>query len=118
MVIAIFTAQRATVLRKLGEIITSRKDEIALLDSLDMGKPLREALADVSDAEAACAHFAELAEHQDKMQFEKVDNGTTDFTTTIVYEPVGVVAAITPWNYPFLMGIWKVTPTTSITTSI
>ena len=75
-----------------------------------MGKPLREALADVGDAEAACAHFADLAEKQDLEQFEKIDNGTTDFNTNIVYEPIGVVGAITPWNYPFLMGIWKVVP--------
>ena len=103
-------AQRADILRKLNTIITARKDEIANLDSLDMGKPLREALADVGDAETACLHFAELAEQQDQKQFEKIDNGTTDFVTSVIHEPVGVVGAITPWNYPFLMGIWKVIP--------
>ena len=104
-------AQRAVILRKLGEVITSRKDEIAKLDSLDQGKPLREALADLGDAISACDHFATLAEAQDKHQHEVIDNGTNgDFITTIQYDPIGVVGAITPWNYPFLMGIWKVVP--------
>lgn len=104
-------AQRAAILRKLGEIITTRKDEIAQLDSLDQGKPLREANADLGDAIAACEHFANLAELQDRQQNEVIENGTNgDFITQIQYEPIGVVGAITPWNYPFLMGIWKVIP--------
>ena len=103
-------AQRAVVLRALGAIIKSRAQEIAALDSLDHGKPLREALADMGDAEAACAHFADLAEKQDRDQDEVIDNGTADFITTIKLEPIGVIAAVTPWNYPFLMGIWKVVP--------
>jgi len=103
-------SKRALVLRNLGSIISSRKNELARLDSLDMGKPLREALADMNDAIDACEHFAQLAEEQDKNQFEQINNNTTDFVTRIVHEPVGVVGAITPWNYPFLMGIWKVVP--------
>lgn len=104
-------AQRAVVLRKLGTIISERKDELAMLDSLDHGKPLREALADMGDAMAACEHFADLAEQQDKHQNEVIENGTGgDFITTISLEPIGVVGAITPWNYPMLMGIWKVIP--------
>eukprot|EP01036_Dinobryon_divergens_P033043 gene33043-42753_t len=103
--------QRAAILRKLKDVITDRKDEIALLDSLDMGKPVREALADLGDAISACDHFANLAEEQDAKQHEVIENGTGgDFTTTILLEPVGIVGAITPWNYPFLMGIWKVIP--------
>lgn len=66
-------------------------------------------IADLGDAISACEHFATLAEEQDKQQYEVIENGTNgDFQTTIMYEPIGVVGAITPWNYPFLMGIWKV----------
>lgn len=76
--------QRAVVLRKLGEIIVARKDELARLDSLDQGKPLREAMADMGDAITACDHFATLAEEQDTKQNEVIDNGTNgDFITTI-----------------------------------
>jgi betaine-aldehyde dehydrogenase len=104
-------AQRAVILRKLGEIITARQDEIAALDCLDQGKPLREAMADMGDAIAACSHFANLAEQQDSHQDEVIDNGTDGaFITTIKLEPIGVIGAITPWNYPFLMGIWKLIP--------
>lgn len=102
-------AQRAVILRKIGEILAERKDWFATLDSYDMGKPLREALADLGDAISACEHFANLAEEQDKHQNEAIENGTGgDFTTNIVLEPLGVIGAITPWNYPLLMGIWKV----------
>jgi betaine-aldehyde dehydrogenase len=104
-------AERAVILRKLGEIITARLEEIAQLDSIDQGKPMREARADLGDAIAGCAHFAMLAEQRDKHQNEVIDNGTDGaFTTTIVLEPIGVIGAITPWNYPFLMAIWKVLP--------
>ena len=104
-------AQRAVVLRKLGEIISARQEEIAKLDSIDQGKPMREARADMGDAISACAHFAKLAEEQDTHQNEVIDNGTDGaFVTTIVLEPIGVIGAITPWNYPFLMAIWKVIP--------
>ena len=74
-------------------------DELAYLDSLDMGKPLREALADMGDAISACDYFATLAEERDKTNYEVIDNGTEgEFTTKILYEPIGVVAAITPWK--------------------
>jgi betaine-aldehyde dehydrogenase len=104
-------AQRAAILRKIGEILVERKDWFAALDTYDMGKPMREALADLGDAITACEHFANLAEEQDKHQNEVIENGTNgDFKTEILYEPLGIIGAITPWNYPFLMGIWKVIP--------
>ena len=101
--------QRAVILRKLGAIITSRKDELVRLDSLDQGKPIREAEADINDVITSCEHFASLAEEQDKKQYEVVENGTGgDFVTQIVLEPIGIIGGITPWNYPLLMGVWKV----------
>ena len=101
--------QRAVILRKLGEIVTLRKDELVRLDTLDQGKPIREAEADINDVITSCEHFACLAEEQDERQYEVIENGTAgDFVTQIVYEPIGVIGAITPWNYPLLMGVWKV----------
>lgn len=78
------------------------------MDSLDQGKPLREALADMGDAVAACGHFADLAEDMGRKDGVLVHNGTEDFVTRIFHEPIGVIGMITPWNYPLLMGIWKV----------
>ena len=84
--------QRAVVLRRLGVLVTARKDELARLDSLDQGKPLRESEADLNDTITACEHFAMLAETHD-IHVETIDNGTGgDFTTTVVHEPIGVVA--------------------------
>jgi len=103
-------ADRAKVLTKLADIFREKKQDIATIDSTDQGKPMREALADVDDAIAACEHFASLAIKQDSDQDEKIDVGDEAFTTTVRHEPIGVVGAITPWNYPFLMGIWKVVP--------
>lgn len=81
------------------------------MDSLDQGKPMREAKADIGDGINMCAHFADLAEEQDAKQDEVINNGTNgDFITTIVLEPIGVIGAITPWNYPLLMSLWKVIP--------
>lgn len=99
------------VLDILGSFSPCRKAELARLDSLDQGKPLREAEADMNDAITACGYFAQLAEELDGKQHEVVENGTGgDFETTILHEPIGVIGAITPWNYPMLMGIWKVIP--------
>lgn len=104
-------ADRAQVLRALGSILSKNKDYLAKLDSLDMGKPLREAESDLSDAITSCEFYAKLAEERDKKQLEVIDNGTGgDFTTRILLEPIGIVGAITPWNYPLLMGLWKVIP--------
>ena len=66
------------------------------------------ALADMGDAIVACGHFAHLAEEEERRQGTLVHNGTEDFVTRIFHEPIGVVGMITPWNYPFLMGMWKV----------
>jgi acyl-CoA reductase-like NAD-dependent aldehyde dehydrogenase len=57
------------------------------------------------------SYFATLAEEIDTKQYENIENGSGgDFTTKIIHEPIGVIGAITPWNFPFMMGIWKVLP--------
>lgn len=104
-------AQRATILRAFASLLTARKEEIILLECLDQGKPKREADADIGDVLTACEYFATLAEEQDSHQNTSVDNGSEgEFTSEICHEPIGVVAAITPWNYPLLMAVWKVIP--------
>ena len=69
-----------------------------------------EAAADFGDAVAACGHFADLAEKQDRDQDEIIDVGDPEFVCKIRHEPIGIIGGVTPWNYPFLMGIWKVVP--------
>eukprot|EP00605_Chrysophyceae_sp_TOSAG23-4_P000800 GSChrysophyteH1.ASY1.ANO1.889.1 assembled CDS len=93
-------AQRAVVLRRLAEIVKERTPELMHLEMLDHGKPKREAEADFDDVCTMCEYYATLAEKQDKDQDEQID-------------PIGVVGAITPWNYPILMACWKVIPAIS-----
>jgi len=100
--------QRAVILRALGGLFEAEMATIAAIDSVDMGKPMREAEADVGDAVAACKHFADLAEKLDDEQGEKIDVGDDNFQCEVRFEPMGVIGAITPWNYPFLMAVWKV----------
>lgn len=77
-----------------------------------MGKPLRESLIDVSDAITLTRHFIDLLQQFAKEGFaENVDNKTDgEFTTVVKKEPCGIVGAITPWNFPFLMTAQKVIP--------
>jgi len=80
-------AQRAVILRKLGELLEANKDNLARLDSLDEGKPLREAIADINDAVTACNHFADLAEQRDGHQGEIIENGTGEGAGGLGMEP-------------------------------
>ena len=103
-------AQRAVILRKLGAMVGERKEELMRMEMLDHGKPKREADGDFDDVQTMCTYYATLAEKQDKDQDEVIDVDCEDFVTKIRNEPIGVVGAITPWNYPILMACWKVIP--------
>ncbi|MCZ4258203.1 aldehyde dehydrogenase family protein [Sulfitobacter sp. G21635-S1] len=102
--------QRAGVLRRIAEGIRTRLSEIALLEVRDNGKPLPEAEWDVGDAAFCFDYYAELAEQQAIQPPETVDLGDPRFEGKIHREPLGVIGAITPWNFPLLMAVWKVAP--------
>jgi aldehyde dehydrogenase (NAD+) len=89
--------QRAALLDRLADVIDARKDEIAALETLDMGKPLRESYANVARASRTCRYYAGAV---DKLQGDSIPVGPNGYSFT-VYEPLGVTAHITPWNYPF-----------------
>jgi acyl-CoA reductase-like NAD-dependent aldehyde dehydrogenase len=90
-------AERTKLLLKAAALIEARKDEIARLETLDMGKPLRESYANVA---RSVRTFEYAAGATDKIEGQSipVDARTLNFTRL---EPVGVTAHITPWNYPF-----------------
>jgi betaine-aldehyde dehydrogenase len=98
--------ERAALLFRLAEAIDANAEEFAKLDTLDNGKPLREAEADVADAANCFRYYAGLAT---KPHGETVDVPAPS-QTFIVREPVGVCAQIIPWNYPLLMAAWKLAP--------
>ncbi|KAK9865472.1 hypothetical protein WJX84_008164 [Apatococcus fuscideae] len=101
---------RAVVLKAIADQLKKRKTELAKLETLDMGKPIQEAEWDLDDAAGCFEYYADLAEKLDKKQWSPVDVGMDEFKTEIRQEPLGVIALITPWNYPLLMAVWKVAP--------
>ena len=100
-------AARKRVLQRFAELITQHKDELALLETLDMGKPIQYSLA--VDVPAAARCIAWYAEAIDKVYGEIAPTGDNALAL-IQREPVGVVGAIVPWNYPMIMAAWKIGP--------
>ncbi len=97
-------AKRKVILLKLAESMRSHRDELALLESLDVGKPIRDTLSvDVPSAAKTIQWFAETI---DKLYGEVGPTGP-DALSLVTREPMGVVAAIVPWNYPLIVTAWK-----------
>ena len=98
-------ANRKRVLLRFAELIRSNRDELALLESLDVGKPIRDTLAvDVPSAARTIQWYAETI---DKVYGEVGPTGP-DALSLVTREPIGVVAAIVPWNYPLIITAWKI----------
>jgi len=102
-------AQRATYLRAIAQQIRDRLPELAHLETLDNGKPLPESTWDLEDAAGCFDFYAELAEGLDN-EIESIDLPDARFDCKAIRQPIGVAAAIVPWNYPLLMAAWKVAP--------
>jgi len=100
-------AARKRVLRRFAELILQHRDELALTETLDMGKPIADSLSVDIPAAARCIEW--YAEAADKVYDEVAPTGHTTLAT-ITREPVGVVGAIVPWNFPLLMAAWKLGP--------
>jgi len=100
-------AERKRVLRRFAELIRNHGDELALLETLDMGKPISDSLSVDVPAAARCIDW--YAEAVDKV-YDEVAPTSRDVLATITREPVGVVGAIVPWNFPLLMASWKLGP--------
>jgi gamma-glutamyl-gamma-aminobutyraldehyde dehydrogenase len=100
-------AARKRVLLRFAEAIAAARDELALLETLDMGKPIRDArTVDVGGTVRCIAWYAEAV---DKVYGEIAPTGA-EALALVTREPVGVVGAIVPWNYPMLMAAWKLGP--------
>ena len=98
-------ANRKRVLLRFAELIRSNRDELALLESLDVGKPIRDTLGvDVPSAAKTIQWYAETI---DKVYGDVGPTGP-DALSLVTREPIGVVAAIVPWNYPLIITAWKI----------
>jgi len=100
-------AERKKVLLRLAELILANREELALLDSLNMGKPVMDAYN--IDVPGAAGVFAWYAESLDKL-YDQVAPSAPNVLATITRVPLGVVAAVVPWNFPLDMAAWKLAP--------
>lgn len=98
---------RKKVLIRFALLLEQHREELALLETLDMGKPIGDALAVDLAATVRCMSWT--GEAIDKVYDEIAATGPNELGL-ITREPLGVVAAIVPWNFPLLMATWKIAP--------
>ena len=100
-------SERAVILNKIADIIDANTEHLAMVESLDNGKPIRETMA--VDIPLSAQHFRYFA------GCIMAEEGSanilgSDTLSLILREPIGVVGQIVPWNFPFLMAAWKLAP--------
>lgn len=100
-------AERKAVMLRWVDLMQQHAEELAALDCIDAGKPITECIN--TDIPATLETFSWYAEAIDKC-FGKVAPTGNDATAMIVKEPIGVVGAVLPWNFPAQMYAWKVAP--------
>ncbi len=100
-------AERAVLLNKIADVIEANLEPIALAESWDNGKPMRETLnADIPLAVDHFRYFAAAIRSQEG-SISEIDDDTVAYH---FHEPLGVVGQIIPWNFPILMAVWKLAP--------
>jgi acyl-CoA reductase-like NAD-dependent aldehyde dehydrogenase len=108
-------AQRKKVLQRFADAILAAGDELALLETLDMGKPVQHSLGvDVPSTARTIAWYAEAI---DKV-YDEIAPTPRSALALITREPVGVVGAVVPWNYPMIMAAWKLGPALAVGNSV
>ncbi len=108
-------AQRKKILQRFSEKILGAREELALLETIDMGKPIRYSLA--VDVPAAARCIAWYAEAIDKVYDEVAPTGRNALAL-VTREPMGVIGVVVPWNYPMIMASWKLGPALATGNSI
>ncbi|HBA34723.1 MAG TPA: aldehyde dehydrogenase PuuC [Gammaproteobacteria bacterium] len=100
-------AKRKRILLAFADLMQTHAEELALLETLDMGKPIRYSQAVDIAGSINCLRW--FAESIDKVYDEVAPAGDSALAT-ITREPIGVVGAVVPWNFPLLMAMWKIAP--------
>ena len=91
---------RTACMKKAANILRNNKQQYALLISREMGKPVKQAIAEIEKSAQACDHYADHA--RDYLSVESVQ--TSNSESFVAFEPLGVILAVMPWNFPF----WQV----------
>ncbi len=99
--------QRKKILLKFATLLERDRLELALLDTIDMGKTINDTYN--ADLPTSIDNIEWYAEIIDKL-FDDISPSSKEYMGLITKEPIGVVAAIVPWNYPLWMAIWKIAP--------
>lgn len=98
---------RKAVMLKFADLIEDHQEELAILETLDSGKPIADALAvDLPDSIATLRWHAEAI---DKI-YDQMSPAPHDVVSMIVREPIGVVGGVIPWNFPIFVAMWKMGP--------
>ncbi len=100
-------AKRKKILMRWADLLEQHSSELALLETLDMGKPIGDSSGIDIPAVIGCIRW--YAEAVDKVYDEIAPTGQ-DAVAMLVREPLGVIAAVVPWNFPLLMAAWKMGP--------
>ncbi len=98
---------RAKVLWRIADMLSARAEEIGRIETIDNGKPIFESQYVDTPAAAECLYY--FAGWSGKVTGETLPVADNAFTYTL-REPVGVVGAITPWNFPLMLAVWKIAP--------
>jgi alpha-ketoglutaric semialdehyde dehydrogenase len=99
--------QRAEILHRAASLLAQRRQDIATLVALEVGKPIGEALQEVDRGVVILRYFAEEAVHPAGMVIPTQQTGSLQFT---LRQPLGPVAIISPWNFPVAIPLWKIAP--------
>jgi len=100
-------ARRKALMLKWADLMEKNAQELAILDVLDMGKPIKDALA--IDLPGTITCFRWFAEAIDKI-YDEICPSDPSRVVLVMREPLGVVACVVPWNFPLMMMAWKVAP--------
>jgi len=108
-------ADRKAVLLRLVELIESNRDELALLESIDVGKPISDTLAvDVPKTARTIAWYAEAIDKT----YDQIAPAPRSVLALVTREPLGVIGAVVPWNYSLLISSWKIAPALAMGNSV
>ncbi|SAL41031.1 betaine-aldehyde dehydrogenase [Caballeronia peredens] len=108
-------SHRKAVLLRLAQLIDDNAEELALLEALEAGKPIGECMGLDIPESAACIRWH--AEVTDK-RYDALSPSGASVVSMITREPIGVVGAVLPWNFPALMLAWKIGPALSVGNSV
>jgi len=99
--------ERMDILYRFADLVDEHAERLAVLETLDMGKPIGDVVSE--DLPAVISTIRFMAEGIDKIE-GSVTNTDHDSLHMVIREPLGVVGCISPWNYPLLMATWKIAP--------